>query len=133
MPNLNNALKVICVGLSLLMMSACSYYHHERQVVAQKKTCYANCVKKCKHCLDVCDQNTTVCQAKADAMAAVHFSQYRHQQNVQGELTMAELKSFRDPLACLKTTCDCVQDKRVCQQSCDGKVYKRMQSAMRSH
>lgn len=133
MLNLNNIIKICCVALSLFILNGCSYYHHEREVVAQQKACYTKCDQKCRHCREICDQNTTVCHAKADAMAAVHFNQYRHQQKVQGELVMEELNSFRDPLACLKTTCDCVQDNRVCQQSCKGQVYKRMQTAVRSH
>lgn len=118
----------ILIGFALMIMSSCSLYQQYHDKIVAKQACYAACKSHLSQCSHTCDQYVTLCNAKAYAIAAVHFNHYRHQQCVKGELVTLELNSFRDPLACLKMTCDCKQDYRMCAQSCEGSIYKRLQA-----
>ena len=114
----------------VLLLSACSYMHHQQQRFEHQKACRAHCDERYRHCMQVCDDNEKLCRIKRDAIAAVHFARYKQQQNLKGQVITEELKAFRDPLACLKTTCDCEQDKMMCKQAYRGAIYKRLQYAM---
>ncbi len=115
------------ITLSFLSLSACAFYQHAHDRIIARQVCYTGCQTQRVQCDHQCDQNAALCNAKADAIAAVHFNHYKRQQSVKGDGLTEELKSFRDPLACTKTTCECVQDYDVCRQSCQGSIYKRLQ------
>jgi len=117
-------LKVFCAVLSLLLLSSCTYFAQSKERAAQRQVCYAKCEDRCDHCSKVCDQDRVLCNKKADATAAVYFKHYVHQSRVKGRLPTATLKAFRDPLACMQPSCDCVLDRRMCREACDGKIYK---------
>lgn len=114
----------------MLLLTACSYYQHYAQKNEHRKQCRMQCEQRFQCCLKVCDDNKALCRMKSKVRAAMHFSQYRQQQNVKGQIVSEELNSFRDPLACRKTTCDCVEDKNMCQQACRGSIRKRLQYTM---
>lgn len=114
---------MLCVSL----LSACVFYQPIHDKLVAKQACDKACQTRWNQCNHLCDQNSALCNAKADAVAAVHFNHYKRQQCVKGEGITLELKSFRDPLACTKTTCECAQDYDVCRQSCQGSIYKRLQ------
>lgn len=116
--------------LSLWLLSACSYMHNQQQLFEQRKLCIAHCDERFQYCKQTCDENEKLCRMKSEARAAVHFAHYQHQQKVKGQVVMEEVNVFRDPLACRKVTCDCVQDKNMCQQACRGAIHKRLQYAM---
>lgn len=126
--NINRIINSLLVSVCLLMMSACSYYHHYHDRVVAKNACYQDCKVRQWQCAAVCDQDSKLCNAKAEAIAGVHFNHYRHQQCVKGEGMTLELDSFRDPLACLKMSCECKQDYRICVQLCQNDIYKRLQT-----
>ena len=115
------------ITLSLLSLSACAFYQDVHDRIMARQVCYTGCQTQRDQCDHRCDQNSELCNAKADAIAAVHFNHYKRQQCVKGDGITLELKSFRDPLACVKTTCECAQDYDVCRQSCQGSIYKRLQ------
>lgn len=129
---INNLHKVTVTLLSgiLLLLTGCSYYQHYEQQLEHKKQCRTHCEQRYQHCLRVCDDNPALCRLKSKARAAAHFAFYQHQQNVKGQVVMEELNAFRDPLVCRNTTCDCVEDKNMCQQACRGFIRKRLQYAM---
>jgi len=116
------------IMLGMLSLSACSFYQHFHDKMVAKQACDKACQTRWYQCSRVCDQDSALCNAKADAMAAVHFNHYKRQQCIKGEGITLELKAFRDPLACTKTTCECVQDYDVCKQACQGSIYKRLQT-----
>ena len=116
---------VLC--LCAMTLSSCALYKQYRKDASEKQRCFAACIDSRHHCSAVCDQDANLCNKKADAIAAVHFNHYRHQQRMLGAVVTEELNSYRDPLACLKPTCDCTLDYQVCVQSCRGKIYKRSQ------
>ncbi|HVT62826.1 MAG TPA: hypothetical protein VHD33_04985 [Legionellaceae bacterium] len=131
MRTFNSILQSFFALIALCALTSCALYQPAK--VAQQHSCYQLCAEKCKHCRAVCDQDPLTCNAKADAMAAVHFNQYRRQQRIQGLPMTEELQSFRDPLACMKTTCNCAVDYRVCRQACRGTISKRLQKITRFH
>lgn len=92
--------------------------------------CYMHCEQRWNHCTQICDEDANRCHAKNDTTAAAHVVRYQQQQAVKGQIIIAALQSFRDPLACRKTSCDCAQDKSMCKEACRGTIYKRLQSVM---
>lgn len=118
------------IYLGMLLLSACAYFDSQHQQFDQNRRCHAHCDQRYQYCTHICDDNENLCRMKAKANAAVHFAQYKHRQQVQGQVVAAELAAFRDPLACRKTTCDCDQDKNMCKQACRGSIRKRLQYAM---
>ncbi len=120
----------LLLSVSVLATAACSSYYHNHEQVSQQKTCLAHCEARCAHCQNVCDDNETICQTKINAVAAVHFDQYRREQKLKGQPAMAELNAFRDPLACQKASCDCEKDKTMCKQACYGTIHKLLRPMM---
>lgn len=118
------------VIVSVFLLSSCSCYHHIQEKSTQRQSCFAHCEQRCVYCESVCDDNVKLCSAKNDAQAAVHYALNRHQQKLKGQVVVADMTAFRDPLACTKTTCHCEKDKKMCKQVCRGNIYKRLQSAM---
>jgi hypothetical protein len=118
------------IYLSLLLLSACTYFNNQHVQFEHWKLCQAHCDQRYQGCAQNCDDNERICKIKNNAITAVHFARYQQQQNVKGQIVAEELSSFRDPLACRKTTCDCDQDKNICKQACRGVIHKRLQYAM---
>ncbi len=118
------------LGAAIFLLSSCAFYSQFQEKSAQRKACFAHCEQRCFHCDRVCDDNAKLCAAKSDTQAAVHFVLNRHQQMIKGQVVVTDMASFRDPLACMKTTCNCEKDKKMCKQVCRGKIYKRLQSAI---
>ena len=128
--NLLPKFKYGLVCAMMLLLAACSYYQHSMQKQEEIRQCLLHCEQRYQTCLSVCDDNLADCNMKSQARSAVHFAHYRHQQTMKGQVVTAETKAFQDPLACRKTTCDCVEDKNMCHQACRGFINKRLQYAM---
>ncbi|WP_133127460.1 acyltransferase [Legionella nagasakiensis] len=91
--------------------------------------CRISCEKQFNECKAVCTNNCRRCSTCTDLSAAKSYNQYKHEQCMQGGIIARELKSYRDPLQCRKTTCNCLADYRMCVQSCAGTIQKRLQVA----
>ncbi len=94
-----------------------------------KMVCKMACQQRLTACNQVCYKNCPTCTKVANASAARHYSQYKQEQCVQGGIIARDLKSYRDPLQCRKTTCNCWADYSVCVQACAGVIHKRLQIA----
>lgn len=116
-----------CTMLTLLV--SCSTYQQAINHAQMLKTCKLACSERLHKCANTCRNNIQNCSALANAEAAVHFNQYKHERCIQGEIVALELQSYRDPLQCRKITCACKVDYGVCIQSCKGKIHKRLQVA----
>jgi len=112
----------------LICLVSCHSYQHTVEQARVLKTCKLTCKSRLQQCQQACRNNCRNCTALANTEAAVHFNQYKRQQCVQGEIVALELKSYRDPLQCRKTTCECKADYGICVQSCQGKIRKRLQA-----
>ncbi|KTC97067.1 acyltransferase [Legionella geestiana] len=91
--------------------------------------CQKACVAELAACKKVCRNNCVNCQLGASESAMKGFERYLREQYVKGQMLTRELKSYRDPLQCRKTTCDCQADLNVCMQSCSGVIQKRLKPA----
>ena len=121
---------ILGVCLGLLMLSSCTYLENQHKLFEQTNQCVSYCSQHYHQCKQTCDDNENICQMKNEARAAVHFERYQMQQQVKGQVVMEEEQAFQDPLACMKVTCDCDQDKMMCQQACRGTIFKKMQYVM---
>lgn len=121
--DLNRFGLIVC----MLVLNACVCYRAPLyDKMTTNRACYTACTQRLHRCSRICDQNSALCDAKDYARAAVHFNHYKRQQCVKGDGIEIELGAFRDPLACMKSTCECVQDFDVCVQACRGKIVKRL-------
>ena len=116
-------LTCLCIGLM-----ACTKQHNGWRATSSLRQCQAQCIKQNSACLKVCDNSCSHCMVPAYATAERHYAQFIHQQMLQGGLVARDLKSYRDPLQCLKTTCNCHADNEQCAQACTGIIHKRLQS-----
>ena len=86
-----------------------------------------HCQERFKTCAKVCDKSCKTCSKEASCSAARHYNRMVHEQVVQGGMIARELNSYRDPLQCRKTTCNCQADYTVCKAACTGIIRKRLQ------
>ena len=110
------------LGLCACMSSAhLAVQRHERQV------CERRCDQRAQQCQTHCQDNEDSCTQDVRAATEKNYQAYRHSRCVQGRLPILPQQSFGDPLACLKKSCDCADDYRVCRTSCSGIIHKRLQ------
>ncbi|KTD61667.1 acyltransferase [Legionella spiritensis] len=117
---------VLLIGLALFLASCVSMTKQpgDKQAFA---ACRVACQQAAKQCNRVCRNNCPQCTAYANQTAARHYRKYVHEVCVEGGIIARDLKSYRDPLQCRKTTCNCRADYQVCMQSCGGVIHKRLQ------
>ena len=111
--------------MAFILLPGC-VSHKDKHEAAQ---CKYTCQQKLNSCQKVCQNNTIHCITLANDHALKSYHSYKKQQCVQGKPVVRELQSYRDPLQCRKTTCDCNTDYRVCTQACTGLIHKRLQVA----
>lgn len=116
---------VLCAAM--IVLAACATRPISLQSAQEQAACKKNCIERLKVCSQVCDNSCQKCSLAANCSAARNYSRYKHEQYVQGGIIARELKSYRDPLQCRKTTCNCTADFNVCTQSCTGLIHKRLQ------
>ncbi len=117
----------------IMMLSSCVFVPHEAgrapaqdPTSSSKNACHHRCQAQLRTCVRLCHLNRRDCSIDADKQAARRYQHYIHEQNVQGKPIILELKSFRDPLQCQKTSCECLPQARVCRQFCEGTIRKRL-------
>ncbi len=93
------------------------------------RVCKASCQQRLNVCNNACFNSCARCSARANSGAALRYNEYKQEQCLQGKEVVRELKSYRDPLQCRKTTCECSVDYRACAQSCSGKIPKRLEKS----
>lgn len=113
----------LCMGLV-----ACSKRPDNESAKLNIPLCKAQCVKRLNACNQVCDNNCAHCMGPAYVATAQHYARFLDQQKVQGGLIARDLKSYHDPLQCLKSTCHCQVDYYQCAEACTGTIHKRLQS-----
>ena len=113
----------------LIMLPSCSVYKYFQQKTQKINECHHACQDKLRHCLSICHNDRYNCSSAAHALAQRRYKRYLHEQSLKGQDQILELNSFRDPLQCRKTSCECLADVRVCRQFCNGTIRKRLQVA----
>jgi hypothetical protein len=107
------------------LLSGCGAVNHYQAQL----TCKATCQERFIACNKTCDNSCSGCCQASNQRTAREYDHYLKQQAIQGKAVVRELNSYRDPLQCRKTTCECPTDYRTCIQTCSGKVPKKLQMA----
>ena len=109
----------------LFAIVSCTILHGALSI--HQAECKVSCKERLVQCSQVCSDSCKRCAISANAGAARNFLRYKHQQEVQGTIVALRLQSYRDPLQCRKSSCDCRADYQVCTQNCKGLIHKRLQ------
>lgn len=121
-------LKMAVFATLMVFLFACSRTPHEdAKRACLVRACIAECQTQKAACQSRCSTSCKQCQADADSSMIKRYKTYVHEQCVQGERVALQLQSFRDPLQCRKTSCDCLADHRVCVGACRGTIRKSLQ------
>ncbi|MDP3560001.1 MAG: hypothetical protein Q8R79_06625 [Legionellaceae bacterium] len=83
-------------------------------------TCTAGCQAHLQSCNTTCQNSCVHCQMKREHWVAERYNIYERTQLIRGKSIVLEKASFRDPLACRKSTCDCRIDYKNCHAACRG-------------
>ena len=115
--------------MSLFFLCSCSSVHKSPKFDTNKlELCKSSCLKQFSLCQKSCTNNIAACSCKQHIQTDKSYSKYINEQTVRGGYLTRELNSFRDPLQCSKTTCDCQTDYQMCIQSCSGKIIKPLKN-----
>ena len=121
-----NQLRLTTLGFILMLLFGCATtFTSPPSAKLSMRACKSQCLNKFKACAKVCKYSCQKCMAFVTTGVKRHYDYFVHQQQVQGGLVARELNSYRDPLQCLKSTCDCRADSNECTQACAGTIHKR--------
>lgn len=126
MHSVSRGFHIIFFGI-ILLLSNCAHYNHYVKTQQEGKVCRQACHEKQRVCQRSCYNNCPLCCAKQNSDTQISYDRYKHQQIIQGQAIIRQLKSYRDPLQCSKISCDCVSDHATCLQSCTKKTPKQLQ------
>ena len=117
----------VMVCFAVIALSACTSHRVSVQQVKARVSCNMGCEERFQQCSQMCDNNCHTCSKSARIKTARHYQQMVREQVIQGGMISRELNSYRDPLQCRKTTCNCQADLTVCLAACTGIIRKRLQ------
>lgn len=121
------AIARIIVCFFFVSLVSCASYEGAVKRSQDLASCKITCQQRLQQCSQVCHNDHRQCNTAAYQNAVKQYNNYINEQDTKGEKVVLQLKSFRDPLQCLKITCECSADYLVCKQSCTGKIRKRLQ------
>jgi hypothetical protein len=116
---------ILCCLLCCACLVSCTYKSAEER--SRIAACQVSCENRAIACKQTCRNNCKGCCASSTKTTVQNYRHYKHEVCVKGDFLTLQLNSFRDPLQCRKTTCDCRDDYQVCMQACSGMVYKSLQ------
>ncbi|MCC5791120.1 MAG: acyltransferase [Legionellaceae bacterium] len=129
---MKNFYGILWLIISLTLLSACTHRHVTSGKPPEKDTraqCLWQCERHFNACQQTCQNSCPKCQKTANKKASNSYDDYRNQLKVTGGYDIRQLNSYRDPLQCRKTSCNCPADLVVCRQSCKGTIYKTLRKA----
>ena len=111
----------------LLLLSAC---HGPHGFMHRPLTpCETKCEQQLSQCVKSCDDSCRKCKAVVSARAHAAYFYYTHEEEIKSGYIIRDLKSYKDPLQCHKTTCACPADYAVCMSGCQGVIFKQLRVA----
>lgn len=119
-----NKFRLFLIGVLSILMVGCMTHHNTPAQQSNVRLCKEACYKQQATCAKRCNNSCRNCTAASNHAMARHYGNYVRQQYVQGGLIAREPNSYRDPLLCLKTTCDCRADLAQCLQACTGTLQQ---------
>ena len=120
-------IRVIAVSLVLLFTLSCASSHKDAEEAQTQRACERTCEQQKNVCTRACDDSCKQCEVRENKKMVRFYKNYIHEQHEQGKRVALQLQSFRDPLQCRKSSCDCPADYRVCMSACAGQIYKSLQ------
>lgn len=117
---------LFCCVVTVLV--GCASYDSSVKRLNERIACKTTCYQRLDECNKTCHNSCRQCTEWNNFITAKRYQHYKDQQCIKGEIIMRDLNSYRDPLQCCKTTCECPTDFRVCVKSCSGKIPKRLQA-----
>ncbi len=124
---MNVIMRLLMCCATLLIMMSCTVLHNKALKIASTNQCKSLCFERFDSCKKSCRDSCPNCSLSAYQRAAMNYTKYVHEQKVEGQIIARELNSYRDPLQCRKTTCNCLADYEECKQSFEGIIHKRLQ------
>ena len=118
--------RTVLAGVLVFLVMSCSSNDYSGLTTRDVIQCKKVCQQRVTSCSQTCKNNCVRCGAYADHKTAANYAHYVQTQAIQGEKPVRRLNSYRDPLQCRKTTCNCVADYEVCTQSCSGRIHKQL-------
>lgn len=119
--------QIVGAMLCCLMLVSCkTHVIYTSKSKANIAACQQTCEIKASACRQTCRNNCQRCCGSSTQTTIKTYKRYKHEVCVKGDFLTLQLNSFRDPLQCRKTTCDCRADYQVCMQACSGMIYKSL-------
>ena len=115
------------VSVVLLGLVACVSTANLAQTRHVRQVCEQRCDKRAAQCQGMCQDDCQTCTEQAKVQTQKYYKRYVHGRCVEGKTIILRLQSYHDPLQCLKKTCNCADDYRVCMAACSGSIHKRLQ------
>lgn len=122
-------MRIIALLLLLVCGSLIGCLRQPIVTVTNLPACQVHCQERLTACKANCRNNCRLCDSYAEKQAILRYFTYQHEEFVEGGYIARDLQSFRDPLQCRKTTCDCPADYNMCMQACRGVILKEVRKA----
>lgn len=116
-----------CLKFIVLCFIATLFGCLKQEGCGNNKACQNTCLTRLAYCEKSCDNSCVQCCKKSVLDAENRYDHYYHEQKIKGTWLMRELLSYRDPLQCIKTTCNCMSDFKLCLQSNSKQINKHLQ------
>ncbi len=116
--------------LLLIFLCSCTHYPFGQNKASSCNLCKVVCEHRAIACNKICRNSPSQCAAFRKQSVSEAYLYYRHEQYVKGGEIIRDLNSYRDPLQCRKTTCNCRADYRICVQACTGAISKQLRSTV---
>lgn len=122
-----NTLRLLCC-MTLICLASCATQQKFVSKSTSLSQCKMTCVQRYQECASLCVDNCPTCCNASSNSTALKYTKYLHEQRIEGAIIARELNSYRDPLQCRKTTCNCTADFNICNQGCTGIIQKRLRA-----
>jgi len=120
-------IKIVLVIGVLLGLTACVSTAKLIEQRHLRQVCEHRCDVRAVQCQAQCQDDCHLCTDEAKLTAKKYYQRYLHVRCVEGKMPVLRLQSYHDPLQCVKKTCNCADDYRVCMVACSGSIHKSLQ------
>jgi hypothetical protein len=119
-----NSLLRVLFFIALYCLSGCATQEKTALNSQTLNQCKMICVQHLEFCQKNCKNNCPTCSSDSNYSSRLNYCKYVHEEQVQGGYITRGLNSYRDPLQCLKVSCNCPSDFITCNQYCTSVIQK---------
>jgi hypothetical protein len=117
---------ILLIFTLLFFLQSC---HHLPWIEASDtKNCLQQCHNELLSCKEMCLTDCNHCCRYTQMQGRSFYQRYLKRKRIEGKPAFSSLQSFYDPLQCNKNSCSCHTDLLLCEQSCHGKIHKRLKT-----